>query len=632
MDVFHKIIGSPSNVKEKKEEISISLMNQEISSKQVLSLTSNVSDDEQNDDWAVGIVKESLSSDEEQDAISKEVEENQNSHPEHNEGMDFGLDEISLPVIMEEDEEDEDEEESETEQKNRIIDLSQIQEYEAEEQNSCLYPRILDIARTLCLFAMSANFILASIHIDPYYLLTSLTSTFDFWLAGTLCYVAITIIDIMKGRSKGTAKIVSCSFSLIGGLLWLTACMFLRESHFEWNLWCWLWLAGSIFNLIAITIQAIGVDFFRGIPSQFVILLIAASYIANLLFICGVVGLIYLSDTLEQCDDCVFPIGMMIGGSVTYAVYSILDIMADETGYENEQALVERSTQAGAERVSSFQLIDTMSILSLCIMCIFFLSGSCFMIPRVYFPEIYIPLFWSIGVLSYIVFSTIDISRRTSKGRLEIHLGSIALVGAIFWFIASIFFFKDTFDLKVWGSIWVAGSICKLYVVSCDFVILLMKKEGRVLKFLSLSFDWVGSILFIVGPVSFLREGGYNQFNESTPSAIYFLSGSVMFSFHSFSFAWDKLNEENQTECDDESNLLHQARDIDEHDVTAEGDAGDKNILDDREREDLEEEQDFEAYGNADVSSLSSSEEEKVKNGELEGVNIERNSQSSDEC
>lgn len=135
-------------------------------------------------------------------------------------------------------------------------------------------------------------------------------------------------------------------------------------------------------------------------------------------------------------------------------------------------------------------------------MAISFLSGSCLMISNSYYlEETNLLFFWLVGALCYLGSGCIDIAKRKSKGALfETILGMIGLLAGIFWFIGSIFLFRNMFNTYLFGGFFGAGSALNLYVITQDLITLFKSNHSKsVFRILSLCMAWLANLLYVGG-------------------------------------------------------------------------------------------------------------------------------------
>jgi len=135
-------------------------------------------------------------------------------------------------------------------------------------------------------------------------------------------------------------------------------------------------------------------------------------------------------------------------------------------------------------------------------MAISFLSGSCLMISDSYYlEETNLLFFWLVGALCYLGSTSIDIAKRKSKGVLfETILGLIGLLAGIFWFVGSIFLFRNMFNTYLFGGFFGVGSALNLYVITQDLITLFKSHQSKsVFRILSLCMAWIANLLYVGG-------------------------------------------------------------------------------------------------------------------------------------
>jgi len=178
--------------------------------------------------------------------------------------------------------------------------------------------------------------------------------------------------------------------------------------------------------------------------------------------------------------------------------------------------------------------IDIASIVCLFVMSIFFICGSSFVDDGD--SGLDEPLaFFLVGALVYMAVASLDIVKRKSKGVLEIVGGSIGLLGGLFWFIGSIFLFRSTLDLKAWGGLWICGSLCNLYVITYDLVMLLRSQTKSLFRAIALALAWLANLFFVggAGHLIALSDRYYVVNCDVKNAAGVLVSGSVMYCIHS---------------------------------------------------------------------------------------------------
>lgn len=170
--------------------------------------------------------------------------------------------------------------------------------------------------------------------------------------------------------------------------------------------------------------------------------------------------------------------------------------------------------------------LDILSTVFLLITAIFFIAAAIMMHPDMagYYN------FWLFGTIFFLPVACIDVAKRKTKGALEIHIASIGLLGGLLWFVASSFLFYETFDSKVWGLLWIFGSICQIYVITYDIVMFFRGETKSAFQICALLLAWIANILFTIGAAIFSSvEWFYFNYDSQYDSAIVLIVGSVFY-------------------------------------------------------------------------------------------------------
>ncbi len=115
-----------------------------------------------------------------------------------------------------------------------------------------------------------------------------------------------------------------------------------------------------------------------------------------------------------------------------------------------------------------------------------------------------------------------EIYKRGSKGKVEVAMISLAVVGAFLWLIAPFAPFFTT---------WMIGSLLVLVFITFDLIILI---KGRALKkfpftAIALSLAWFANILYLGGAMQYLN---IYSFQDVYTYAGLYIAGSVLYFLH----------------------------------------------------------------------------------------------------
>ncbi len=191
-------------------------------------------------------------------------------------------------------------------------------------------------------------------------------------------------------------------------------------------------------------------------------------------------------------------------------------------------------TQTEQKNCCSLVALDIINATCLFLTAISFIVGATMMLERNNFYNLLLSepfSFWLIGALFHLPVASINVVKRKSKGALEIHIASIGLFGSVLWFVASIFLFYNTFDVKAWGLLWILGSIFHLYVTTYDMVIFFRGETKSVFNICALIVAWMANFVFVIGAGLNTRDADTFYSGDDTfySGASVLIAGSVLY-------------------------------------------------------------------------------------------------------
>ncbi len=176
--------------------------------------------------------------------------------------------------------------------------------------------------------------------------------------------------------------------------------------------------------------------------------------------------------------------------------------------------------------------LDIISCICVFLMSLFFMAASSYFHPGTwnnYFGRT--DALFMMGALAYITSLSIEITKRRSKGVLEIVMTSLGVLGAFIWFVGS---FMS--DLKRFAATFIVGSLFVLTFITYDLVMVIIRRGGgmSVFTLVALSLAWLANILLISAAGSIVAF-----FSSMSPTIqdIYtyaglFISASVFYFLH----------------------------------------------------------------------------------------------------
>lgn len=223
----------------------------------------------------------------------------------------------------------------------------------------------------------------------------------------------------------------------------------------------------------------------------------------------------------------------------------------DETRIDTDEEIDmedEEGTEESDGDRQQLQLLDIINLMSRFIMAIFFLTGSSFIFPdarrasRLAEPLVFV----LVGVLFYLISSSVELFNKWSMGSTAIILSSFGVLAGVFWFTGSIFLFTSTYQEMVFAIFWIFGSLCNLFVTSFSIVqCLVLDTSVSKPLFLSISLvlSWTANLLFFAGATHLaVMENwnmDYNFINNycdvkkgTEDVAGVLLSGSILYLIH----------------------------------------------------------------------------------------------------
>ncbi len=217
---------------------------------------------------------------------------------------------------------------SQEKQKKRSV-KKESGEVTPREENRCC-SLALDIVGTTCLYVMSIFFICGSAFIHPSSYLdpNRPKEPLVFWTLGVLAYLTTASIDIFKRKEEGALEITMASIALGGGVFWLIGTIFLYNKTNNLNVWCILWLLGSLLNLASITYEIVMLFMTSAsLKPLFRTISLALSWVANILLLAGVAHLLNESKSLSICELS-NAAGVLISAAIIYLIHSIFHTLA----------------------------------------------------------------------------------------------------------------------------------------------------------------------------------------------------------------------------------------------------------------------------------------------------------------
>jgi hypothetical protein len=211
-----------------------------------------------------------------------------------------------------------------------------------EKKNCCALA--LDISIIVCLFLMSIFFICGTAFIHPNNYVNGPDDPGGFIIVGSMLYIAVVSMDIVKRKSKGIFQIVNGSIAILAGLLWFVGSIFLLRDVGNSKAWGGLWIVGSLLNLYVVTCDLVKL-FMNQRKPLFRAIALALAWLANLLFLGGASHLIsYVLDleayveayygyydatdaNVNECDAD-SSAGILISGAVMFFLHSIFELLA----------------------------------------------------------------------------------------------------------------------------------------------------------------------------------------------------------------------------------------------------------------------------------------------------------------
>lgn len=212
-----------------------------------------------------------------------------------------------------------------------------------EKKNCCALA--LDISIIVCLFLMSILFICGTAFLHTNNLVNSPDDPGGFIIVGSMLYIAVASMNIVKRKSKGIFQIVNGSIAILAGLLWFVGSIFLLNDVMNRKAWGGLWIVGSLLNLYVVTCDLVKL-FMNQRKPLFRAIALALAWLANLLFLGGASHLISFVLDLENvavlfdgyyyntytpdanvCDED-SSAGILISGAVMFFLHSIFELLA----------------------------------------------------------------------------------------------------------------------------------------------------------------------------------------------------------------------------------------------------------------------------------------------------------------
>ena len=193
---------------------------------------------------------------------------------------------------------------------------------ECSDSSNCNFA--LDIVAIVCIFLMSIFFLCGATFVHPgtYFSDSRPDDPFAFILVGTLFYIAFCSIDVVKRKSKGLLEIVAASVSILGGVMWFIASIFLLDGVSQPVVWGGIWITGCLINLYVYIYDL--VIYFRGETKPlFLGIALFLGCLVNLMFMGGAGSLIEIYNSYNVYTiDFANTAGALISGSIMYLIYS----------------------------------------------------------------------------------------------------------------------------------------------------------------------------------------------------------------------------------------------------------------------------------------------------------------------
>ena len=206
---------------------------------------------------------------------------------------------------------------------------------EVAKNNNCCAPEkkccalALDISIVVCLFLMSIFFIcgMAFLHPNSYY--NSPDDPGGFILFGSMLYIAVVSMDVVKRKSKGIFQIVNGCIAILAGLLWFVGSVFLLRDVANSKAWAGIWIVGSLLNLYVVTCDLVKL-FMNQRKPLFRAIALALAWLANLLFLGGASHLLSYINNAETASFCdvYSSTGILISAAVMFFLHSIFELLA----------------------------------------------------------------------------------------------------------------------------------------------------------------------------------------------------------------------------------------------------------------------------------------------------------------
>ncbi len=191
----------------------------------------------------------------------------------------------------------------------------------------------------------------------------------------------------------------------------------------------------------------------------------------------------------------------------------------------------EESRDVSTSRVSSHRrFLDFCSFICAFLMSIAFICGASFVHPysQTFLNEPF--AFWLVGTCFYILEAALEILKRRSKGGKALLASWVGLLGALILGVASLFLLNALANLKMWGGLWIAGSLLNLFVATYEIIVLLKGEVKYLYDAIAVGFAWVGNLLFMSGAAHLVLLSNSGAFICDLVNASgVLISGAVMF-------------------------------------------------------------------------------------------------------
>ena len=196
------------------------------------------------------------------------------------------------------------------------------------------FDSVANIVSVVCLYIMSIFFIVGGSfsHPDNMKEAAKLDEPLTFFFLGTVAFIAVGILDVIKRKSKGGLEIAAGTVGLFGGSFWFIGSIFLFQGTMDLTAWGGLWIIGSMCNLyvatydIVMTLRSQVKPLFRTIG-------LALAWLANLLFLGGAASFIDIESEAKSTGyydfcDLTSGSGLLIAAGVLYFIHSIFYTLA----------------------------------------------------------------------------------------------------------------------------------------------------------------------------------------------------------------------------------------------------------------------------------------------------------------